>query len=463
MTQSGFDRRRRRSLIVAATASAVALLIAACGRSGVPTGSATAAGGAGTSASDTPAKAVPAGSFGDLGRVCGPGSAKGATAKGVTDTDIHVATSSDPGNSVIPGLGQEFFDVADSFTKWCNAAGGINGRKIILDKFDSKLFESAAAIINACQKDFMLVGNGNSIDAPTVKPRLACKLGQIPAEAVSTQAATAGLQVTPTPNLPTEYAIGALRLLAQAYPAAQKGLGIGSINVASISPQGKKAKQAYEELGYRVAIVQEKPAAVDNFRPYMEQLKGAGANGYYEIVQADPLPIITAASNVGYNPAFVLFASQFYDPKSVAAAKSIAFPPTYVGLNHLPFELADQYPVLKQVKDIVSATIASPKFTSFTMTGFNAWLLWAKSAEQCGSTLTQDCVLKKAGSYSKWTAGGLFPPVSTIPGQQHSSDCTLLMRLTPNGFVYDKKVTDPNDGPYNCDPKNVAKVDSFDN
>jgi ABC-type branched-subunit amino acid transport system substrate-binding protein len=459
MSKSGSARQRRRWLIVSAAVAALALTIAACGRSSAPAAGTPASKTAQPSASSAPANV--AGSFGDLGRVCGPGTAKGATARGVTDTEIHVATSSDPANSVLPGLGQEFFDVATAFTKWCNAAGGINGRKIVLDQFDSKLFEVAAAVINACRDDFMLVGNGNSIDAPAVKPRLACKLGQIPAEAVSTQAATAGLQVTPTPNLPTEYQVGPLRLLADAYPAAKQGLGIGSINVASIAPQGKKAAQAYEGLGYRVAVVQAKPAAVDNFRPYMEQLKGAKANGYYEIVQSDPLPIITAANDVGYKPSFVLFAPQFYDPKSVAAAKSIEFPPTYVGLNHLPFELADQYPVLKEVKSILSASISSPKLTSFTMTGFNAWLLWAKSAEQCGSNLTQDCVLQKAGSYSSWTAGGLFPPVSTMPGKQHSSDCTLLMRLTPNGFVYDKKVTAPNDGPYNCDPKNVATVDSF--
>ena len=32
------------------------------------------------------------------------------------------------------------------------------------------------------------------------------------------------------------------------------------------------------------------------------------------------------------------------------------------------------------------------------------------------------------------------------------------MRLTPQGFVYDKKVTQPNQGPYNCDPRNLVKV-----
>ena len=32
------------------------------------------------------------------------------------------------------------------------------------------------------------------------------------------------------------------------------------------------------------------------------------------------------------------------------------------------------------------------------------------------------------------------------------------MDVTPNGFVYDKDVTQPNSGIYNCDPANIVKL-----
>ena len=51
----------------------------------------------------------------------------------------------DPGAAAAPGLGKEFFQVGDAFMKWCNAAGGINGRKIVLTKYDAKLFNVATA------------------------------------------------------------------------------------------------------------------------------------------------------------------------------------------------------------------------------------------------------------------------------------------------------------------------------
>ena len=39
--------------------------------------------------------------------------------------------------------------------------------QIVVDKLDAKLFNGAAEVIQACQKDFMLVGGGNALDAPT--------------------------------------------------------------------------------------------------------------------------------------------------------------------------------------------------------------------------------------------------------------------------------------------------------
>ena len=35
------------------------------------------------------------------------------------------------------------------------------------------------------------------------------------------------------------------------------------------------------------------------------------------------------------------------------------------------------------------------------------------------------------------------------------------MRLTKTGFVYDRKVTNPNKGDYNCDPRNLITTKSY--
>jgi hypothetical protein len=404
------------------------------------------------------------GDFGTLKKICGPGTATGATARGVTNTDIHIGVTADPGAAAAPGLEQEFFDTGEGFTKWCNAAGGINGRKIVLDKWDAKLFNVGQVMTSACLKDFMLVGNGNAFDSAGVKTREGCKLGQIPAYVTSPQAVSATFQAQATPIPITQVNDGALRLLTEEYPDVKTGgVGIGSSSLASITPTGLKAQEYLKDVGIKTAVLQEQPVQVDNYRPYMEQLKQAGARAYFGISAQDPSPIVQAMKNIGYNPSFILYSTQFYGPQAVAAAKALGtFPPSYVQFGALPFELAKDYPVLQQTENIVHSAVPNGKLTTFTLSSMSAWLLWAQSATACGSTLTQDCVLAKASSHDDWTAGGLYPVHSTKPGALASA-CIALVRLTPTGFVYDQKATNPTSGdtPFNCDPENVKTVKSY--
>jgi hypothetical protein len=88
-------------------------------------------------------------------------------------------------------------------------------------------------------------------------------------------------------------------------------------------------------------------------------------------------------------------------------------------------------------------------------------VLWAQAATECGTDLTQDCVLAKAGSRVGWDAGGLFPPVSKTLSVPQQTDSTLFVRLTTTGWVYDKKVTQPNSGPATAARTNVVTVKSY--
>src|SRR5436309_2454352 len=178
---SGWTRRTMVGLML------VMLVASACGRS-------SKSSSAGTNSTTTAAQAA-AGDFGDLKSVCGPGDAKGATAQGVTDSQITVGTMSDPGNTIIPGLNKELFDAADAFVGWCNAAGGILGRKLDLKKHDAKLTEVGPRMTEACATDFALVGNGEALDATGVKIRTGCNLPEITAYDVSAAAGTAALSL----------------------------------------------------------------------------------------------------------------------------------------------------------------------------------------------------------------------------------------------------------------------------
>ncbi len=320
--------RARRPVRALATGSAVVVAIAlgvsACGRSSnTPTGQGSTAPASSGAASSAAPSAAP-GDFGSLKGICGSGNATGSTARGVTNTDIHIGVTADPGAAAAPGLEQEFFDTADGFSKWCNAAGGINGRKIVVDKLDAKLFNVGQVMSQACQKDFMLVGNGNAFDSAGVGIREKCGLGQIPAYVVSPQAVDAKLQVQSTPIPSDEINDGAMRLLAEAFPATKTGgVGIAGSTLASLIPTGLKAQEYLQDVGIKVAVLQQQPVQVDNYRPYIEQLKQKGAAGLYQVTAQDATPIVQAMKNVGYNPAWTLYSTQFYGPQAAAAAKAL--------------------------------------------------------------------------------------------------------------------------------------------
>ncbi len=434
----------------------VGLVVVGCGRSSSSGGG----GGASSSPSSASSATAAAGDFGTLKGVCGPGTPKGPAARGLTDTTIRIGVNSDAGAQAAPGIEQEFFDASEAFTKWCNAAGGINGRRIVIDKWDAKLFNVGQTTINACQKDFMLVGGGNALDDASVKPREACKLGTIPAYTVSSAAANAKYQVKIQPGIATQVPFGGYRLLAQTYPNIKtQGIGIGSATLASLEEGGKKQRYALEHNGFKVTALQVKPVLVDNFRPYMEELKGAGTAGLYETSGQDITPEIQAMKNVGWKPDEVTYSYQFYTAQAVQAAKALGtFPPVYVALDYLPLAGGVDTPATKEIRRQLTSTVAEPKYTQFTLESYDSWLLFATSATACGDNLTQECVLQKAGSHTDWTAGGISPPVSTSPDATKINDCTAIIRLTTGGWVYDKSVTRPNNGFFNCDPKNIATV-----
>src|ERR1700685_3834761 len=100
-----------------------------------------------------------------------------SSVRGVGDKTINIAVENDASNTIVPGLEVEFTQQATAFADWCNAAGGITGRKIVLDNRDAALFNVAAQMTQACQTDFMAVGGGYAIDASGVPIREKCGLG----------------------------------------------------------------------------------------------------------------------------------------------------------------------------------------------------------------------------------------------------------------------------------------------
>ena len=404
---------------------------------------------------DATTEATPGpGDFGSIEALCGPGDASGATAQGVTDTEIRLGTMADPTNVIIPGAGQESFDIGNAFVEWCNEAGGILGRKLVLTTRDSKLFEVGARMIEACASDFMLVGNATPLDEAGVQTRLDCGLAQIPAYDVSALAADAPLQVV-ADNTIHQVSVGHFRALQAAFPKAFSAVSLVSVDGGGLDSFAKRQQDALTSIGATVVDFQLAPiAGVDNWRPYAQT---AAEHGAKSVITLSPSidAFVRSMGDVGWEPELMPLGVQNYNKATIDLATEGVLPPTYVTTSFWPFEAADQSPALQQAIELAAAGgDIAPDFAH--LQALSAWILWAQAATACGSELTGQCVVDHAGAMKGWTAGGLRAPIDTQVGGGVLSTCFVLLKATPEGFVLDPDVTRPNQDIFNCDAANVV-------
>jgi len=86
-----------------------------------------------------------------------------ATDVGITDKEIHIAVIADVDNPIVPNLFKASPDAVKGFANFINSkagGGGLAGRKLVVDFYDSKLNANATtnAEIQACENDLAMVG-----------------------------------------------------------------------------------------------------------------------------------------------------------------------------------------------------------------------------------------------------------------------------------------------------------------
>ena len=440
---SSIDRRRGTRVAVLTVVAAVAILAAACGGGRSSSGS---GGGGGSSSKGT--------TFGTMASPCGKGDAKGATAQGVTDTQITIGYGDDAGYTASPGLGKEMSDAMKAMIKWCNEQGGINGRTVVGNYHDAAILNVNNAMTDACASDFMLVGQGWAFDASQEKTRIACGLPSVPAYSVSPQFANAKLMYQPSPNPVDYYNASAAAAFAQKFPDAVKKTATMYANFPATEDSADKAKLAYKQVGWSFMDCDQVYgiAGEANWTPFAQRLKDCGAQVVY--FSGSPAPnfenLLEAAKSINYNPLWFEEAN-FYDSAFMKWNANGLADNVYVMMTYYPFEQADKVPAVAKYLEIVKANGGSTSLLGAQATA--AFLLWAQAAQSCGSTLTRDCMMSTLAKVTSYDAGGLQSP--TNPGANMPGDCAMVLQL--KGATY-QQVLPTTIGTQTCDPKNLLKL-----
>ncbi|MGZ4689575.1 MAG: ABC transporter substrate-binding protein [Acidimicrobiia bacterium] len=427
---------------------ALAMVAAACSRSDSSSGGSTT-----TSKSSGTASAKDA-SFGDLQDVCQTGHPSGSPAQGVTPSEIKIATFSDTGFVGRQGLNQELFDTADVFSKWCNDRGGINGRKIVVDKRDAALTNVKAKMTESCADDFMMVGGGAVFDNLGVETRLQCLLPDVAGYAVSPEARGADLLVQPVPNSIKTIPSGDMKWLQKKFPEGAKNYGILTGDVSTTRTQANQMKELADSLGWKKVYEDVYPSTgPSSWTTYADGLKSAGVKGLIWIGEPQFLSkLLIAMQNIGYKPDFIRTDANHYDASLIDEGGAAIKDNVYVRSAFFPFEDAKAGTATKQYLDAFKQYLPSGKNRTYLgLQAWSAWLLFAKAAKECGNDLTRKCVYDNAKKVTVWTGGGLH--AKQDPASGNAGQCFTLEQATPDGFVVPN--VQPNDGIFHCDPKDV--------
>ena len=386
--------------------------------------------------------------------MCGPGSATGATATGVTNTSVELSVVADIDVPGAPGLLQPMWDSATAFTDWCNAAGGIDGRKIILDKRDSAETDYLPQVEASCTADLAMVGTMGVLDNTGVAAWEKCGIPNFTASTVSEQAANASLMYPSNPLPADQENIGGFPVIFQQYPGVQNHIG----TLYSEGAAGAREQHTYNEAiaadGGKVVYTAEYNATGQvNWAPYVEAMKNAGVQMLFlNDTIATSVALDQAMSTAGWYPTVQISPPQDYDTSFLSTGGTVA-KNYYVYMPSEPLEAASAVPAVAQYESIVSKYVPTAHLGFFGEMAFSSWLLFTEAAKACGSTLTRTCVEQQVAKQTNWTGGGLEGSIN--PASNKASQCFIVMKIENSKFV---QVIPSKLGQFYCSPKNVPIV-----
>ena len=391
--------------------------------------------------------------FGDLPSPCGQGDGGGATDQGVTADSIKIGYGDDAGFANSPGLNHQMSDAVKAMIKWCNDQGGINGREIEGTYYDAKITEVNNVWLEACPKEFFMVGQGFSLDAAQETTRRGCGLPSVPGYAVSPQFANAPLKVEAIP-VPADYTvISHAARLAELYPEKVKKASVVFANYSATIDSKDKVSSVLPQFGYSLSCEQQyNIQGESDWKPFAQKLKDCGIEVVYFV--GSPFPnfqnLLTAADQLDFKPIWFTDPN-FYDDNFRKWNSSGLADNVHIRVAFIPFEEADENKATQDFLDAVEETGGDANLLGAQSA--SAFLLWATAANECGAELTRDCVMTELKSIKKWTGGGLHAEAN--PGDNLPPQCSLMIKLDGTSFV---RVSPEESGEYDCDPKYAAKV-----
>lgn len=417
------------------------------------------------------------------GLVAGPAGAQSAreapkaTEVGVSSSTIRIGVIADVDNAFAPGLFKGAVDGVKAAAKYLNSkagGGGVAGRKLVVDFYDSKLEpnESRNATITACQNDLAMVGTSavvlNTVDDIVNCPNQAGDPVGIPD--VSSLTATIAQSCSPVsfPIVGVSFVCSTMDDNPQTYYGNQGEAQYllskhndlhGPMVQGSTGGKGSPNNLAATMVRAGIEAVPGDPVGVSPiapqsvYTPIIHDMKQDGSNFALSTSSADQvLAMRNEATLQGLDSSKIVWDAVAVYGNKIVPANASAFEGQYQSLSFLPFEERRTNPMLANFLEYMKKVGGTPdQFSAYSWMATMAFADGVKAAVDKGgvNALTRASLLDGLRTLTDFDAGGMAGAHSFATNK--STSCFVEVQFVSGRWV---RVHPKKAGTFDCTPSN---------
>jgi ABC-type branched-subunit amino acid transport system substrate-binding protein len=407
------------------------------------------------------------------------------TEVGVSASEIHIAVIADVDNAPAPGLFKGAVDGVKAGAAYVNSkagGGGLAGRKLVVDFYDSKLNPNEArnGTIQGCENDLALVGT-SALFLSQVDDIVNCKdkAGQ-PVGIPDLSAVTTGVPESCMPMAFPAYGTAIIcdtvtqnpqsffgNLGPSKWELSQHKGGLHGFTIVGNDTKdasrggtilGLTAQQAGIKLDQGdpvVAVSGRDPQSV--FTPIVQKMKEDNSNWTLNVASASQALLLrNEATLQGVDPDSVLWECASCYGNKLVTDNADAFEGEYQFLGFLPFEEASVNKTTAAFVKNIKAVGGTPD--QFSAYAFAATLAFADAVNAVVKTdgvngITRTSLINAIRGLTDFDAGGMLGTRSFKTGR--TTSCFMMVKFTNGKWVrqYPKKK-----GTFDCKASNAATI-----
>jgi hypothetical protein len=407
-----------------------------------------------------------------------------ATEVGVSASEVHIAVIADVDEPVAPGLFKGAVDGVKAGAAYLNSkagGGGIAGRKLVVDFYDSKLnpTETRNATITACENDLAMVGT-SALFLSSVDDMVNCKdqsgkavgLPDLGAVVAGIPQACAPISF---PAIGSAYDCSTMTQTPQTYNGNQgpskwllsqhKGGLHGPMIVSNDTKDANRggtilalAAQAAgikADQGTTVAKSARDPQSA--LTEVVQKMKADGSN--YTLMTSTPdqaLALRQEATLQGLDTSKIVWDTVSVYGNPVVTQNASAFEGEYQALNFLPFEETSVNKTLAAYVKYVKKVGGHPD--QYSAYSFEATMAFAEAAKAAVAAkgvngLTRSSFIDGVKSLTDFDAGGMAGTHSFKTGK--TTACFVEVQFRSGKWV---RVYPTKKGTFDCKPQNSVAI-----